>query len=340
MKVLISPLGLAPGVVTGAYYALREEGYGLMDKVISISTGGDLIKLCEREIAKELERAAGESGKAILYEPLSIPSNEISTSADVNAFSSLIQDILRRNLEAGHEVYLNLTGGRKSMVAAAAMAAQVYQPTVMFHLYVDEEIEREGQITTLLKKLGEKRRPYLKPPKHMLTLVEIPLLPVGQERTDLWASLFEIKVAEYIIRRFGYQHVRYSYYPPYLRQAEVGEVDIYAYDTLGERRRVLICECKLRTIDDPDAKPITNAEVKQLQRKAEHVEAHERQKADAEGYTISFKAWFVTNSSQADEAAQEVAKQHKIELKTAVLPGNWKRRADWSINDLKPMGKT
>jgi len=331
MNILISPLGLAPGVVTGAYYALRDGGYGTMDKVITISTSHDQVRLCEREIAAEFERIEMETGATVKYEHRNLAVSEVRASDDVSAFSELIRKLLQECKSAGHDVYLNLTGGHKSMVAAAAMAAQLYQPAVTFHLYVDPEIERGGHISTLLKKFGSKRRYYLKPPPEKVTLVEIPLLPVGQEREDLWAALFEIRVAEHLARKYRYPEVRYNFYPPYLKAQNVGEVDIYLRDASASPRRVLVGECKLRVGDDPDTKPISVEEVNKLWRKVQHIREREEQAAHDFGTTLKLFAEVISNTTQADPEAKMAAQHHGIELITARLPGNWKRRADWKV---------
>ncbi len=330
MNILISSLGLAPGVVTGAYYALRDGDYGDMDSIITVSTTSDLTRLCEREIEAELERARRELGVTIRYqERRAIPSNEVRGIADVYRFRKIMLELLRTNLDAGHRVYLSLTGGRKSMIAAAAMAAQVCKPTKVFHVYVDEEIEREGSIAVLLRKPTNKRRFYLKPPAGRIGLVEIPFLSLGEKGIDPtpWQSrIFEFAVGAYLTTQLAalYTQIKHKFYPDYLHGEGLGEVDILATRPVDGHTEILLCECKLRD------EPVRTEWITRLARKRQKV--IEKLSAD---HPERVKAWIVTIAETVEEAGK--AAEYGIELYQARLPRNWRERADWEVDSVQPI---
>ena len=329
MKILISPLGFSPGVVTGAYYALRDNRWGEMDAIITVSTTSDLTRLCEREIEAELERARRELGVNVQYqERLAIPGDEVRTSADVYRFRRLILDLL--NKYSQHQVYLSLTGGRKSMVAAAAMAAQLHKPARIFHVYVDEEIEREGHIASLLKKPTDKRRAYLKPPADKIGLVEIPLLSLGERGMDLkpfHARIFESAVGDYLATRLvpPYPQIQYKFYPPYLHGEGLGEVDVLATRDVDGQPEFLLCECKMR-----ERGPVQTDWLERLARKRQRA-AEQISPAHPE----RVKACLVTVEGEIE--SREKARELGITVYQARLPKDWDKRADWDVEALHPL---
>ena len=169
MKVLLSPLGLAPGVVTGAYYAL-EPDYGRMDRIITITTSNPQAKACEMMIADEVEKIESEGGHFVDYAPSNrkrVRHKLLENREHVMNFYRKVRNELSELERAGDEVYLNLTGGHKSMIAAAAMAAQFIQPR--------ECLGGLGQ------PLVPRNRP---PPDQRRKLLDLPLHRVGGVRPD------------------------------------------------------------------------------------------------------------------------------------------------------------
>jgi len=330
-RVLVSPLGLSPGVVTGAFYALRDEGYGTMDKVVTIGTGKDLVRLCEKEIATELKEFEQECGTHVEYEARHIAANEVRNADDVRAFAELLEALLQEHEARNDMIYLSLTGGHKSMAAAVALAAQLHKPALVFHLFVEETVQQGGDIRQVLRRYGEAKRRCLNPPREQRSIVEIPLLPVGEERDDLWSALFEIRVAEWLAERHAYPIVRHSFYPPYLKALDTGDVDVYLRDLSSTIRRVLVGECKLRTGDNPDAKPVNIEEVHRHHQRVAQVRVKEEQEASDFGASVKVYACLVSNTTQVEPDAKAAAAQAHIELLCAQLPGNWKERADWKV---------
>ena len=413
-RALISTLGLSPGVVTGAYFALERFDYGRMDKVVTVTTGTARAKSCERLVEQTLLAADPD----INYRPVRATTKEtLGSSEDTERFLASMEKIIGQHIDEGYEVFLILTGGRKSMVAATVIAVQkftFFQPKYlerihMFHVEVmDEELEERGHISRLLVMPLEEQNLYLNPEPSKVQLVQVPVLPLVKKPGKLWARLFEYATGAYLVEKIGYQQVLYSYYPTYLQMPERGEVDVLAerveigpashinrgqlrhllvyhfcieelkslssdlgldneelpphpksslardlvvkleqrgqlhelfnlakkqrpnakWDQVHQLQALLLCECKLRIGDDPAAKPISASEVRKLVRKMAAV--GEKKAAEAAG-------WLVTNTPYATADALDLALESSVELFQAVLPGNWKERADWKISGHRPL---
>ena len=91
----------------------------------------------------------------------------------------------------------------------------------------------------------------------------------------------------------------------------------------AQLRQGLLCECKLRTGDDPTARPVA---IKEIRRLANKVEAVKRESGRRE-----VVGWLVSNSPEVDDDARDLAAEKGICIWQATLPGNWKDRADWKI---------
>lgn len=135
--VLISPLGLSPGAASGVYFALQAQGIPIA-RVITVGTrdtrvqsaGGTLIQLFRRE-------------PDVAYKPCYIYQEELDQAAS-GPFAARMGLYIDKARQAGQTVHVAVTGGRSGMGALAALAAQIYRADRLYHLWVREDIEREG----------------------------------------------------------------------------------------------------------------------------------------------------------------------------------------------------
>lgn len=191
MNVLISLLGLSPGVATGAYYALTRDRGVPIHRLVTLTTCHHQVEDCEGMIEGELERWQLETGSSVEYTDvvtlpwpeqartpaerrdyrallaqkiagacrLRVPSADVNTEDEValfrDAILALVRDVYRED-----EVYLCLAGGRKSMAGIAAIAAHLYGDNVqgLFHLYVRPELEEKGAIDVLMGGLSDEEQ--------------------------------------------------------------------------------------------------------------------------------------------------------------------------------------
>ena len=325
-KVLISTLGFTPGAVTGAYFALARNGHK-MDEVVTVTTGSPLAKLCENLIDDTLQEADFD----IVYKqerPTTKPT--LSSLDDVGRFQDRFSRLLQDYIDRDYELFVDLSGGRKSMVASAVLAAQKIAFFMeegdysmrMFHVEVDEEIEERGHINMLITMTPKERERYLNPPADMMHLVDITALALEKLPTAEWSNLYEYAVGDFLSRDNAYW-VRTSYEPHYLRNKKgLGEVDILA-EPRGSGPH-LVVECKLRTIDDPDRKPIRSKEVRQLANKLGTV-------AEEEGVQVLGRLY--CNTALVDQDAWELAQEKGVELWVAKPTTGWRAGGQMRINN-------
>jgi CRISPR-associated protein (TIGR02584 family) len=213
MNVLICLLGLAPGVATGAYYALARDRGVPIDRLVTLTTSHPQAGDCEREITTELQRWCREKKITVEYDNIAvlpklgllnaqadrrvyrktlarqardicrlrIPYPDVNTEEEVAVFReailALVQEVYRED-----NVYLCLAGGRKSMAGIAAIATQLYGDSVqgLYHLYVLPELEQVGMIDELAYLEAGQKQHVLRPEPSEVQLVEIPYLQVRE----------------------------------------------------------------------------------------------------------------------------------------------------------------
>jgi len=140
MKVLISPLGLSPGAVSGLYYALQREMGIKVDKVITISTNDPKgVRSCKRV----LEDLFFEQG--VEYDSHSIPFADLRWDGAVRAFCKELAATLA--VVKQDEIYLGISAGYASMGALALLVARQNQAVdEVYHLWVGDELQQMGYI--------------------------------------------------------------------------------------------------------------------------------------------------------------------------------------------------
>ena len=161
-RILIAVFGKTPQIITETLYALHEQGR-FPDRVVILTTeaGRDMCRahLLHPEygrIARLLADIGRPAGSRLLcetdvYTPSSRarrPVMDIETEEDSRCFFELCLEIVF-NLARAHndELLFSIAGGRKTMSAALALAAQCYArpQDAMFHVLVPPEQEANPQ---------------------------------------------------------------------------------------------------------------------------------------------------------------------------------------------------
>jgi CRISPR-associated Csx14 family protein len=156
--------------VTGIYYALQEEGVEI-DAVALLATAMEKVRQSARIVQDEL----GHDRVVLL--PLRTPNREAHTVDFDNEdaavdFLRLANAVLIEARDRGDRVSLGISGGRSSMGALAALSAYVYGAEGIYHLWVHEDIEKQGDVDDL--PVFDRDR-YLNPPKELRRLVRLRL---------------------------------------------------------------------------------------------------------------------------------------------------------------------
>lgn len=234
-QILISTLGLSPGVVTGAYFILAREGYGRIQQIVGITSQSASASLCEEMIERTLETV---EEKPNYWQWAAIAAEELSDSKKMMAFTDFVLKKLQEYGRSHDKLLVNVSGGRKSMVAGTITAVQKFlalypkriDDVKVFHLeLLDDSIEANGSVHNLTRLKFDERQRYMNPPVGAMSLIEIPVLPLLIKPNQLWGTLFEYAVGAYLLQQSNFDEVRFHFYPAaWHGQQGLGEVDIYA----------------------------------------------------------------------------------------------------------------
>jgi len=369
VRVLISLLGLSPGVVTGAYYAFYH-GWGIerpvqVDKVVTLGTSERGMERLENEVAREFTRWRHEENVQVQYDEtcrIRIKAEDVNNEDSISQFQARLIELLCEY--QNDEAYLVVAGGRKSMAALAATVVQVYGKGVqgMYHLYIDQELEEDGSSRFWVID-SQRRQQVMRPPDGQCWLVQIPFFFIQEDgRLDLrgsvdenlvgavesrldvlnekgreiyWDYVFEAKTAAYVHQHKKYPISRHNYRHPKL-PPDCKELDVYAEFSHERFEKRLVVECKLRHIPNPDDKPIDAEAVNQVIRRLKALRELLAPEVERQGKELRLEGWVVCNAGTVEEEARRKAQEKGIKLFRAVLPRKWKEQArDWQIAGLE-----
>lgn len=187
--ILVSPLGRAPGAVSGVYFALRcrfEIG-----KVVTVGTSHlDVVSAADNYLGKLLPHLG------VMYERIHVPAKELrggskAVAPYVAMIGLALQQAHEEAQQMGGQVHVAVTGGRSGMGALAALATNLYGADHLWHLWVHQDIEKGGtvdQLTGLTDPDEMRRSPFLNPTVEpgMCEAVELPLLDLRPLHDVLW----------------------------------------------------------------------------------------------------------------------------------------------------------
>nr|HID15040.1 hypothetical protein [Anaerolineae bacterium] len=183
-NVLVSTLGLSPGVVTAAVSKLNEKPGIQVDRVeILYPERPDIVRGIVEVLRSEFEAGGRLQGLTLSRRPMAgVYDENLSQIGDIEAFLKQFITTLRelRESEETDKLYISISGGRKSMTYAVTWGLLLSLPKVVVDGVWHVQIPREGpeyQFPNLLGLTRAQRRPYLYPPD--AELVPLPY-PVGQ----------------------------------------------------------------------------------------------------------------------------------------------------------------
>lgn len=185
--VLVSPLGFAPGAVSGVYFALKEYQDLAVDKVITVGTGHDAVRDASAKLETLFRCVGNVTYKSCYIDATDLRGQERDASGPFAARMGLYVDRAHR---AEQTVHVAVTGGRSGMGALAALAAQLYQADHLYHLWVHEEIERLG----IIEARPDPQNRYINPTveKGLCELVDLPFANLSGLVKDVQHSPTEL----------------------------------------------------------------------------------------------------------------------------------------------------
>ncbi|MHA1631867.1 MAG: CRISPR-associated ring nuclease [Candidatus Freyarchaeota archaeon] len=186
-RVLIATLGESTSVVTEAIDFLRGEGKRI-DEVIMLTTIDALTQDAVDLLVKHIpEHYRGQTwARAISIEAY----EDIDSEEALIMFMREACRVLRGYIKAGNEVYVSISGGRKTMSALMTLAVQFYGARELFHIIVmDRELEEKSNITKLRHlNNGEKNR-VLHPDPSKFKVIKMPFIGLFPWISDIVSAL-------------------------------------------------------------------------------------------------------------------------------------------------------
>ena len=119
-------------------------------------------------------------------------------------------------------------------------------------------------------------------------------------------------------------HVQTRFKPKYLTGKEI---DVFAYVN-KEPLEIIVCECKFRQKEIEVA--IATDEIDDFNEKVKIIKNNE--KVNQPQSHLNF--WFVTNSVSMNDDLRTYSKDRGIEVKKAIITGDWRTNPKWKINKL------
>lgn len=148
MKSLICTLGFKPEAVITS---IKMFGG---DKLIIVYGG------IQKDTHKRVKDAV-ETIKAAIPETF-IPSKYIQVEHyDISAVTRLVRDLIREEYTLGNEIFVNVSGGRKTLAFATQMACYIEYDKVSRLFYITEEDDKYIELPIIRWKLSDTKRQIL-----------------------------------------------------------------------------------------------------------------------------------------------------------------------------------
>jgi CRISPR-associated protein (TIGR02584 family) len=179
-KILICPLGHAPGVVTGTLDALQDIGV-TVDKVVllwlqhpddeKMKEFPATVRILREEFGTHYQNVAldVDSGRLTLVDVKDGPSNLLF-------YQRATQIIGQLKTQQESQLLVSVSGGRKTMAALTFLAAAVKGKDIvdkLYHLVVADDIEEIGHPDSWIGD-SDRRQNALHPPRDKRALIELP----------------------------------------------------------------------------------------------------------------------------------------------------------------------
>jgi len=184
-NILIISLGRSPAVIPETLDALLEEGIFIKKTYIVTTADEIILQKCIPLVIEDFKQHY-EIKNMILRPYECILSNEdIYSQEDNLELMAKVSYILKQ--EKGHNIYLSMAGGRKTMSVAMALLAQIYNARAITHILVPTEIESKGNIFTLEELSTQDKEKVLHPSEKRL--IFFPVLGISWMIDDMIHAL-------------------------------------------------------------------------------------------------------------------------------------------------------
>lgn len=181
--VLVTPLGFAPGAVSGAFFTLRQNGFRDVTTVIAVGTSHRNVLQADSYLRDILSPEFDYRFHYIPYPE--IRERDGSTNTYASHFGLALEEAQR--IVGGGKIHVCVTPGRSGMGALAALATNLYGTDYLWHYWVTDEIERKGRVEQLERPFDLSNK-YLNPTveEGASELVQLPFVDLRPLQTLIW----------------------------------------------------------------------------------------------------------------------------------------------------------
>lgn len=187
--ILVASLGESPAVVTETIDAIERSENIEISEVVTVGTSDYNVNRGQELLA---EHVYEHYSRRIKYLPLQVYSSHVDDeTSNIEFFGLVAQQLRNYRKQPNTRTYVSIAGGRKTMSALMALAAQIYGAVGLYHIVVTDEanleydLEAKGQIERLARLPSGDRSRVLHPEPEEIRLVKLPIIGLFPLLNDL-----------------------------------------------------------------------------------------------------------------------------------------------------------
>lgn len=186
-NVLIISLGRSPAVIPETLDALLEKGIYIKRTYI-VTTSDDIIYgKCIPLIEKDFEKHYKPKHMELCPYQCILSNDDIYDESDNLELMINVAKIFKKEQE--HNIFISMAGGRKTMSAAMALLAQIYNARAITHVLVSPEIENNGSIYKLMELNNDEIEQIFHPKTEEMRLIFFPVIGISWMLSDMIHAL-------------------------------------------------------------------------------------------------------------------------------------------------------
>ncbi|MBN1800544.1 MAG: hypothetical protein JW891_03510 [Candidatus Lokiarchaeota archaeon] len=179
--VLVISLGRSPAVVPETIDALLENDIRPKRTYVVTTSDDTILNECIPLIERDFNIHYRTKGMDLRAWDGILSKDDIYNQDDNLELMINVANILKK--EKGNRIFISMAGGRKTMSAAMALLAQIYNASAITHVLVAPEIETNGSIFKLKDKTQEEIEPIFHPDDKRL--IFFPVIGISWMLSDM-----------------------------------------------------------------------------------------------------------------------------------------------------------
>ncbi|KKN25179.1 hypothetical protein LCGC14_0887390 [marine sediment metagenome] len=184
-NILIISLGRTPPVIPETLDALLERNIYIKRTYIVTTSDETILHKCIKMVENDFNKHYLKKNMELKPYSCILGKDDIYTQRD--NLELMIKAGSLFKMESNNNIYVSMAGGRKTMSAAMALLAQIYNARAITHVLVSPEIEAKGSIYQLEKMTEAEREKILHPKEKRLIL--FPVIGISWMLNDIINAL-------------------------------------------------------------------------------------------------------------------------------------------------------